>query len=380
MKPTYSAPHLGLTYDSITDPDTVARNWRGEITPEQESRVQLFVRQARQSAVLTSLAAAGFLIMVGFTVNNFWPMLASSRAIQLNVWMPIAIFAVLAVIIEAVLLGSALRSWSRMQQMADDLATRRIATGEGEVEWGRGLYGIKAYVAKVDGQALQTPAYSLQLPPGRYRFAYLASSGWLLSAEPISVPSASNAPAVFAAAPASEALTILARQHGFSLADLDANRRGQLSARQRRNLLGKGLGLAAAALFVLLVASVLTLGMALPGVIGGLAIAPSPGGLILTLGGWVGFVLLVAAARRTLSTATEPNPLRSHSGLLTVRYQREYRSMRVFYKIGRVECELSNGMLQRQAYNSVIERNPYRVYYLARTGALLSLEPLETAP
>ncbi len=375
MEPTYSAPHLGFTYASITDPDAVARNRRGELTPLQERLLRRFaVHEGRWTTAMGLLGVVGVMAFVTLVARNLWPMLAAGAAPS-TVWLPSAMIVAVGLAAEAALLSTTLRSWRRMRQLEEDIAARQIAIGEGEVAWGRGPYSIKMYVAQIDGRALRTPAYSLQLPPGRYRFAYLATSRWLLSAEPLAAPAEPLAAPV-AAAPQEE-LEVLARQHGFTLDDLEANRRGELSARQRRGLIGAGLGLAAAALLAGLATGALTLGMALPGAVGGLALPLEPGGLILAIAGWAGLALLIGAARRSLDAAMAQPPLRSLSGPLTVRFERGYRSTRAFYRIGGKECELSNRMLLRQAYNSVIERRAYRLYYLARTRTLLSLEPLE---
>jgi len=378
MQPSYPSPHLGLTYESLTDPDTVARNWRGEITPEQEKRVRLFIKIAWQSGIMACASVAIFLIIAATVFINFRPALQTSPSSPIALWFPMGIFVLLFLVIETVSVTSALRSWRQIRLMTDDLETRRIATGEGEVVWGRGQYGFKMYVAKLDdGRTLQTPAHSLQLPPGRYRYAYLAESLWLLSAESLADPAASDTPRMPVAGPVPGSLAIIARQHGFTLADLEANRRGQLSARQRQGLLLKGLGMAVGALCALLLAGTMTIDMVLPGAIGRLVLSPEPGGIFLVVLIWLGFIWLVSTAASSFGAAMSPSPLRSQRGPLTVRYESAYRSVRVFYVVGSVKCELSSGMLQRQAYNSVIEGKPYCIYYLANSHILLSLEPLE---
>jgi hypothetical protein len=137
------------------------------------------------------LAAVGFAAFTAINVTNFLPMLASTHIHIVTVWLPMLLFGIIALGVEALFIISTLQAWHDVRRTLDDLRWRQVACDDGVAVWGRGRYGIKTYVAKVGRRRLRTPAYALQLPPGAYRYAYLARSGWLLSAQPLATPTPS---------------------------------------------------------------------------------------------------------------------------------------------------------------------------------------------
>lgn len=369
------APHLNLRYLDITDPETIARNGRGAITPQQERRVRQMLSTARTSAITGLVGAVGLLFFFAFTSINTWTLIQAPQQALLTIWLPLAIFSAITLAAEGALLVWAGRAWHAVQQTEADLRERRIAQGDGEVVWGRGPYRIGMYIAVVGGRTLRAPAHSLQLPPGPYRCFYLASSGWLLSAQPLTALQSASPPAPDAPQPAT-ALAVIARQHGFTLADLEANRRGELSPRQRRALHFTGLLWGALALALGLCAGWLTLqqiGALLAGEPGFALELSSVVVLLLVWAAAIGF--LVYAARR-LNEARAPRPVRAAGGALNVHYKMAGRLLSVYYHIGGMALELSGSMIRKQAYNSVIEGRRYRVYYRERTRTVVSLEPV----
>ncbi len=109
-----------------------------------------------------------------------------------------------------------------------DLTNGVVAQEDGQVICVR----TRGYVARGRRRPLRSlyGSWAVNLPPGAYRFYYLPHSRRILSAE---------WPALLEpGGPAASLLSALAEAHGFHPGDLNANRQGQISARQRFALMG----------------------------------------------------------------------------------------------------------------------------------------------
>jgi hypothetical protein len=345
------------SYAEITDAQTVAQNARGMITVRQAGLVRQVVAPQRGNLMIALAGGVVFLTIDAVSIANMWPMLASPAIRQPTVWAPMLLFAVIAGGVLSVMLLGALRAWHTLHVTSADLGAGQVACADGVVRWGRGPYGTQSYVARAGQRQLRGLAYPLQLPPGAYRCYYLPHSGWLLAAQPLAEPTTGSTTGVPRQAEAIEVM----RAHGFSAADLLANRAGQLSPRQRVGALMGALGWLLLMLFLL----------------GGVAIlywrsAPLAVSVILSL-----LAFFPAAQAWKLGVdARATQPVTTSSGVLQVRMQHAYRSVTIDYQLGGVAFELSNTMIRRQANASVIAGQTYRAYALRRSGILLSIEPL----
>lgn len=253
--------------------------------------------------------------------------------------------------------------WRNRQEKYREIREGRVISEEGTVSWGAGeIFSMKSYVARTSQFKLLAPSYTLQLPPGQYRLYFLPKTRFLLSAEPLT-EARSLLPESTSNSEKQALIGVLAKAHNFTLEELEANRRGQLSIRQRgRSFLSGSVYGGGGLLFLALCLN--TFFMADENVIGGL------------IAGGVGLILLFFGGRILLD-ALNRHPVRSVEGQLNISTRRAGRSANVYYVVKGKELELPTSMVMRQAANSVIEGQKYRVFYLARASRVISLEPLE---
>lgn len=150
----------------LTDPATVSANRRGEMTAAQSARL----------STTTSMMGCGprafvFIIPLMFGWIAFTAWRENPQGLAEIGWSVIVPGAVITV---AMILLSLF--YARKKRAAD---ADKVAAGDGEVTWD----GYN-YAAAVGGRKLQVYG-NMNLPPGAYRFYYLARTGWLLSAEKI---------------------------------------------------------------------------------------------------------------------------------------------------------------------------------------------------
>lgn len=229
----------------------------------------------------------------------------------------------------------------------------------------------------IDGRQLQVDdprVYAAVLEGAPYRVFYEPRSARVLSLEPIGQDEVSALGAAAAhRTPADDArgatLAAFARGAGFDLSDLEANRRGEKSRRQRRKLalwacvqLGLAIG---ATLF----AAVCWYGCVLE---------RGPVVLVLFL-----FAVLTTAIALTFATGTCRAVADSLRGDVAVEVGRFVEAKRG--SMSR-EIELENGRhvrvpveaLSAQGLDpAVVLASTHRVYYAHGTGELLSFEPVE---
>lgn len=109
--------------------------------------------------------------------------------------------------------------------IARDLAENNILSSDGEVVWKKGwLFSTSRYVAVTTaGRRLKMLFGNLRIPPGKYRFYFLGRGRWILSVDKLS-------------GELSDLMPALEQVFGFTLEDLEANRRGELTVRQARKM------------------------------------------------------------------------------------------------------------------------------------------------
>lgn len=362
-QPVVTGGSLRLTYDELTSTTARNRNRSGHVTPEQAWRIRQMLRQNRASIVTGLAGLACLLVVFATALPNSGLFTAGAGRGAAIVEAERVVFVVVFLLSAGGLLTWVGRALRGLWLAEADLREKRIAERDGTVAWGRGHYRLGMYIARVGTRRLLSPAYGLPLPPGPYRCFYLDRSGWLLAAEPL--PSAG----------ASAALQdVISRQHGFSEGDVEANRGGQLSERQRRALRAQGLRRGA-------------LGLCLGGLGCLFALRLLPGSGVQSLADFIvaafwtlacggGGAALLAHAAHVLGEAGGPGAVGAVEGALGVRYKRTQRLIKVFYDLGGTSLELSERMAWRHAANSVIEGRRYRVYYRKQNNQVLSLEPV----
>lgn len=150
---------------NLTDPEAIATNRRGQLSPSQRTLRTRFLRQQLVGGLFF------LLFLGGLTIFGLVKEGGSGQTINST-----GVLVFLALMGGAILLVISLSSvgavsfyWSM---------TGEIAQAEGRVLW-KGYYA-----AEIPGRTLTTPYnIPLDLPPGPYRFYFVGHSGRLLSAE-----------------------------------------------------------------------------------------------------------------------------------------------------------------------------------------------------
>jgi hypothetical protein len=157
------------SYD-LTQAADVAANARGEISARQRAAFNEVARAAKRPA----------LIMIGLIMVLFaCPILQTWQSPD-TLTNKIGITAMAIIVISLIILVPFLRERSRAIKFRQELQAGIIVQTEGEIrwQWGRAV----ALTLRADRE-LQSIYGPLTLPPGQYRFYYLAKSGGMLSAE-----------------------------------------------------------------------------------------------------------------------------------------------------------------------------------------------------
>jgi hypothetical protein len=337
------------TYQNVDDdPASLAANRAGQITPLQRKRVS---RLSVLAGLPVLAGACWFFFALGLPLTVVaWETLTTFDE---SATVPLRLLLVLALLFPDMLAGGAavwacirLSRWLRLEY---DLRQSAITYAEGKVTFSK-----KGYVAAAYGRRLWAlnGNSKVNLAPGSYRFYYLRASRRLLSAEPMV--------GYGAAPPQAPLLSVLAAVHGFSLGDLEMNRRGWLSARQRSKLFRS------AVLWVIFtIAGALALLLWMPD--------------DLELWGMV-ILLLVALLLLYMGYTRYADMLAGRVAMLegtvvTERHSGEEGGYTYHYRIGRERFSVNES-----AYLALISGLPYRVYYGPKSKKLLSIEPVNTAP
>lgn len=350
---------------TFTDPHTIAINRRGEITPDQREALQ-------QSAGSFGLLGCGFSIALTALV-----------VVTMGKWLEQHEIIGLVVIVVILIVSAFIAGRITSLPMRRRLANARAEAVRGEVVW-QG----KNYVPVAQGHRLKPAGTPPDLPPGQYTFYKLENSSWLLAAERLAdgtptvstfQPPVSESNSMFQdvmppSAPnqqnftADEMRRALATTHLAFPTDLEANRSGHLTARQRmmilRDLLSSAVFAIGAVVISIFVFSRVATGFEQKD-IGGALLA---GGVFLVIGLAAIFISLpklLDALGGSVDVVTGPAHL--------------FNQPAVAYGRGRIHfyCEINGQQftVPVASYNALIEGVVYRVYYTPRSKMRLNIEP-----
>lgn len=320
-------------------------NRYGQLTPWQR-------QQIKPPSVVGSLLVIGmvcaFMVPVGLLV--FLPLglrVLEDDAPPLAGLILLGIVGFFLLVLGPILLVPALDLRTKLR-LRRDLAEGYIAQEDGQVIF----TNSHGYMARVAGRALRDMdgSKAVNLAPGSYRFYYLPRSGRILSAERQTLFDPGG--------PQAGLLLALSQAHHFSLDELDTNRLGHVSGRQRGRLVSK-------LVFLVVIAAALVIG----------SIWQST--LVLQNGPWsflvlaaVAFFLLMLTYQRWLDL------LGGRVAMVEGFVQREEHSSgddgsTYYYNVGG-EQFMVNGV----AYQALVPGERYRLYYLPHSKKLVSIEPL----
>lgn len=334
------------TYTHWTAAEAVRINAAGGLTSDQAARIE------RALAIGKVVWWPYILLMLLSSSPIWWPGEGALWTTRSG-WLPALSSLGFTTFIVVMIGGTDLAHRRLVARTRADLARSNVSTAEGTVKWGRNSpYYFEAYIARVGYRQLRTTDIKLNLKPGAYRFYFLAESGWLLSAEVLdSVPAHKIA---------NEHLRRLAERHGFTLSELEANRRGHLTARQRLSdlLIMVGAWLGAGLFGLLALMSSLTANLL--------------GNLIL-----IGLAAFVAYMGTRRARSAFNGQVAHLDGRVYVRYAGGSRNSRVYYNLNGREFELTQAQAMRMAYLVIVEGRRYRVYFTPGEKRIVSLEPID---
>jgi hypothetical protein len=305
---------LDAVAPDLTDPQSVAANRCGDLTPDQRARLA------------NPVAALGGM-NIGFMGLNL------------------------------------LRQAAHLQQ---DLHSPSIQSAAGQL-----ALEERGYVADISERRLSLPPNRGRLLPGvTYQFYYLPESGAVLSAEALQIPDEATARELLTG--------FLAQANQFDTAALTANRQGILAKEQAprlyktfvQGLILSAIAIGVTALFLVtfLAPPNLTVAVRLPGV----AFAVLFGGLFV----WAGVSQVLWAVLDLMANRVEcvEGPVQKQikvSRTHSARGGTRQTSRRFYYLIDPQRFQVSE-----RAYHALIEDLPYRLYYTPRSKLLMSIEPL----
>jgi hypothetical protein len=245
------------------------------------------------------------------------------------------------------LLLASLKSLHGKVRLRRDLLEGYIAQEDGQVVFA----GSSGYVARVSGQPLRSlnGSKSVGLAPGAYHFYYLPRSRRVLSAE--------RQTHLEPDSPQAGLLLALAQAHGFRLEELDANRQGLVSSRQRSRLV-RGLLFLFVVMLALVVVSIWQVDLLLQN---------SPWGF-LVLGGFLA-LLLIATYRRWLDLLE--GRVAMVEGFVQRVEESSDDSSSYYYVVGKQRFSVNSA-----AYVALVPGERYHLYYLPHSKKLVSVEPL----
>jgi hypothetical protein len=340
----------------IHDASFVALNREGKIAPEQKQALV-------NSSASTHGTLLGFLIWGAATV---FIVLRFGKPIQSmgRTGEVLGMAIIVGVLIVSFLLVAAL---FRMLERVRWIRVR-VQPREGKVEFRNGHYHPTA-----NGKILRSVFNDeTSLSPGHYVFYCPHGSSWILSAE-----STASAAAVAEGKPASPGVDLAEVQRalsltlGFGAADLELNRQGHTSRRQRRMLYREirseiyGVTLGA--------------GFAAAMIIYGPFLHPEKPMLPFFVAAGFG-ALAVAMSLKGLSAGFADafaRSVKSAEGQVG-RYTRSSGSGRSSHTVYYYSLGDLNFTVGSAAYEALIEGLTYRVFYLPRTKMLIGIEPISS--
>lgn len=328
---------------NILDMEAYATNRRGEVTPLQRAMLNRQVMQQIVSACgFMLLGAAAPLYFVAATIFG-----GQDTAGLEPIWL--LVFGVTLIVgVPGIVHG--VRLLKLVSAARQEMADNEIVQGDGEVRWVGDIYAAFA-----DGQRLKSIYPRLGLRPSRYQFCYLRRSQWLLSAE-LLLPSDKVDAAV-------EMQRVLAVTNRFCMDDLQANRAGHMTTRQRFRL---WLPAPHSAPYNRRFADP----ERSPQVFYGTIISIG----LLVLLGLRGIPLIFLTLFLIFRLTVLIDNLTGHVEMVEGRGQREKPHSRYDgyqYVLGGLRFRVSG-----QAYNALIVGQRYRIYYARYSKKLLSIEPV----
>jgi hypothetical protein len=335
---------------TLTDPDVIAANRMGEITPEQHARLGSLRLDSLILPVIVLIIGLAFCIFGIAALVTLWPYLASEPAF---VW----IFFTLMILVGSVASVFALLYTVRRILARHEWLTERIEQAESQITWSG-----QNYIAEVEGRRLK-PAGRLNLLPGNYRFFYLPRAGWLLSAERLATGEQQTLP---------DLRNILAHANGSSLEAIADNRRGRLADAQVRPLLHLVARCFLESLILIGIAAIFA--STFPGSHGPSTV------IILVTSGTIGTLSLYSLLRAIRIIADIwTKQIAVTEGLVRKTFRehmsRTWRKHRTYYyQVNNLKFEVS-----QRGYNVLIVGLPYRLYYAPRSKRMVGIEPLASA-
>lgn len=350
----------------LTDPDVIALNQKGIITPEQQQILRFYVPWPFAGCLVWFFLVA--LLLVPF----WWP--GSEQLPTFMMPLYLLIFG------GGAFLTTVMSGWQAWRSLRhrQEIKNGPVVWADGEVVASGGRFE-----ALLPRGRLKSPAFKIALIPGPYRFYYLPRSQFLLSAEslaPVEVTIGEGAAATLShplTPDPSSALPTLMQTFRFNLDDLTQNQAGRLSIRQRLRLL---LGMAFYGAILLIVCAVAGLFVAarwlnwLPTEI------TSPNLPLLTQI-WqivcLGSIAVFAFVWPLWNIATRLidfvlGQVQVVSGPIHYEVRSSGRSTTCYYIIQGQKFEVSPS-----AYYSFIEGLNYHLYYTPRAKEIASLEPAD---
>jgi hypothetical protein len=325
----------------LADPHIVSRNRDGRFMPQQQTVLAMHVTSPFWSWLFALFLLALTLGPVLFAIREGAPSM---------VWpLYIPIFGGMSLLI----IGSAITYTRRSNRLRHELQHGPIAHAPGRVTWNG-----RQYVATVPGKQLKGAAGKIDLLPGEYHFYFLPHSGFLLSAEPITVDIDQSQTQL------SQNLT-----HTFhaKAGDLPLNRTGRLSGRQRLRLLWHSAGYALLTLVCLLFVVGAYVGFQANNE------QPSPwlAGCYLLFG----LAIVVYAFKQTADRLLDALTGNCHTatGPVELVTRTAGRSVTTHYLVQGIELNVPH-----KAYFSTVQGIPYHVYYTPRSKIVVSVEPVHS--
>ncbi len=329
----------------LSDQATINANRYGQLTPWQR-------QQLKPPSLLGPLTVLGLVgsFLVGMSVLFFAPFAAALLSGEAPPWLPLIVlgvvgFFVLALLPLLLVQGNSLAGRLRLRR---DLLDGSIAQDDGQVTFKSSV----GYVARVQGRPLSSMDgdQAVDLAPGSYRFYYLPRTGRILSAE--------RQPLFEPGGPQAGLLAALAEAHGFSLEELDLNRQGWVSGKQRAWLIFK----------VLVLAVIIAGGVAWATWQFALVLQYSPWSF---LGGGLALFLLLMLLVQRWRDLQDGRVQMLEGFVRSEEHSSSDDGSTYYYVLGNESFSVSGA-----AHRALVKGQRYRLYYLPRSKKLVSIEPL----
>ncbi len=329
----------------------VQANQRGQITSEQRGLLK-----TESGFNWLGIATPVIILPVIFIgiLAALWFFVDKDHTLPLFTY--VIVIAVLGVIELVALIPQVWRVITAIR-VRSDLAAGQIEVSDGQVVWRRNKYVLQAPT-----RTLNLPKLSRRLLPGSYRFYFLPSTGFLLSAERLTPPGED---------PRAELLGVLAQVNHFSVDALEANRQGRLALMQVGRLLWKFFW------YGILWAVLLAVGVGILWSMYTSAHSSAAQGWIFWGGGGVVVVVCLAFAwllgRLAIDMVrgqvnTIQGPVRR---TFTVTHTQHGSSTTYYYQLNKQRFTVSGS-----AYAAFIDGLQYRIYFVPLSKTLVAIEPL----